>query len=180
MICYIWARLWFSCEYSKNSWLQVWCGNSLYTTVRRYGCVNTYETTTVSLKALFCAELLPSLTDSNLSLTAEPKPPLIILKHHFKTSNKGTLSCFIESVLYYCIKSSLYYVEYYEREMDWYSIHSSAQSHIHNKSLVSTVEVSLLSVGSWALNSRWCPGAHIPKNVEAHFQIDILLTNCTL
>ncbi len=124
----------------------------------------------VSLKALFCAEILPSLTDSNLSLTVEPKPPLIILKHHFKTSNKGTLSCFLQSVLYYCIKSSLYYVEYYEREMDWYSIHSSAQSHIHNKSLVSTAEVSLLSVGLWALNSRWCPGAHIPKTLKLIFK----------
>ncbi len=40
------------------------------------------------------------------SLTAKPKPPLLIRKHHFRTSNEGTLSCLIESLLYYCIKSA--------------------------------------------------------------------------
>ncbi len=44
-------------------------------------------------------------------------------------------------MLSYFIASLLYYVEYYDREMDrvivityiGYSIHYSAQSHIHNK-----------------------------------------------
>ncbi len=50
------------------------------------------------------------------SLTAEPKPPLLIKKRHFRNSNEGMLSCLIKSLLYYCIKSSvLCAVEYYER-----------------------------------------------------------------
>ncbi len=50
------------------------------------------------------------------SLTAEPKPPLLIKKRHFRDSNEGMLSCLIKSLLYYCIKSSvLCAVEYYER-----------------------------------------------------------------
>ncbi len=43
------------------------------------------------------------------SLTAEPKSPLLNPKHHFRTSNEGTLSCFIDNLLYYnlCIKSNV-------------------------------------------------------------------------
>ncbi len=64
---------------------------------------------------------------------------------HFRTSIKGILSCFIHSLMFYCIRISLYYVEEcILREIDWasviicnwYSIHSSPQSHIHNKTLV--------------------------------------------
>ncbi len=45
----------------------------------------------VSLKAIFCAELLHSATDPNLKLTvltAEPKPPLLIPKRHFRLVTK--------------------------------------------------------------------------------------------
>jgi len=45
------------------------------------------------------------------SLTAEPKPPLLIPKRLFRNSNEGTLSCFIENFLYYCRKCLLYYVK---------------------------------------------------------------------
>jgi len=48
----------------------------------------------LNVKTLFCAELLPSATDSNR------KPPLQILKRHFRNTNEGTLSRFIEA---YCI-----------------------------------------------------------------------------
>ncbi len=41
----------------------------------------------------------------------------INIKHHFITSNEGTLSCFIKSVLYYCIKSRYDVL----RERDWLS-----------------------------------------------------------
>ncbi len=37
--------------------------------------------------------------------------------------------------------------------------------------------MTLLSVGSWALNGRWRPGAHISENVEANFQKDIIFIN---
>ncbi len=33
-----------------------------------------------------------------------------------------------------------------------------------------------LSAGSWALNARWRPGAHISEN-EANFQIDVMFIN---
>ncbi len=45
----------------------------------------------VSLKAIFCAELLHSATDPNLKLTvltAEPKPPLLIPKRPFRLVTK--------------------------------------------------------------------------------------------
>ncbi len=37
------------------------------------------------------------------------------------------------------------------------------------KVLEDLAEVRLLSAGSWALNGRWRPGAHIAENVEANF-----------
>ncbi len=79
------------------------------------------------------------------SLTAEPKPPIIIQKRHFRTSYEGTLSCFIESITVLKAHWIMFSrVDYYERETRWvsvitciwYSIHSSAQSHIHNITLV--------------------------------------------
>ncbi len=80
--------------------------------------------------------------DSNLSLTvltAEPKPLLLIRKRHFRTSNEETSSCFIENLLYYCIKSSLYYVEYYEREMDRGSVITCITSFIIQLNLIFTI-----------------------------------------
>ncbi len=98
----------------------------------------------VSLKALFSTSFRNGLKSQVDILTAEPKLPFLIRKHHFRTSNEGTLSCFIKSLFSLKWLNALYYEEHYEREMDiasvitciWYSIHSSAQSHIHNKTLV--------------------------------------------
>ncbi len=126
----------------------------VYTTLRWHKCVNKKrDNNRVSLKTFFCATTsfhhrFKSQFDSS---TAEPKPSLLIPKRHFKTSNKGTLSCFIKSLLYYCIKSSLYYD--YMITCIWYSIHSSVQSHIHNKSLdwMSTKESNIFVALSFHL-----------------------------
>ncbi len=52
----------------------------------------------VSLKALFSTSFCHGLKSQVDSLTAEPKLPFLIRKHHFRTSNEGTLSWFIKSL----------------------------------------------------------------------------------
>lgn len=73
----------------------------VHTTDRRHKCVNKYETIMECLKKHFVCE--------TTSLRHGLKSPLLIRKHYFRTRNEGTLSCFFEILLYYCIKSPLYY-----------------------------------------------------------------------
>ncbi len=85
-----------------------------YTTVWRHKCVNKKrDNKGVSLKTPLCGTTsfrhrFKSQLDSFIA-EPEPGPTFLIWKRHFRTSNEGTLSRFIESLLYYCIKSSIYY-----------------------------------------------------------------------
>ncbi len=56
-----------------------------------------------SLTAQMCKvnKKQPVFKKNILRLTNEPNPLLLIGKRHFRTSNEGTLSCFIKSLLYY-------------------------------------------------------------------------------
>ncbi len=135
----------------KKIRVAVWYGCiSAWLWYRYYSCdiafTQQFNSTSVQIHSVFKSPLLCRTTSFRHGLksyvdrlTAEP--PLLILKHHVRTSNEGTLSCFIKSLLYYCIKSCVLCIECYERDIDWTSvstciwcsIHSSDQSHIHNK-----------------------------------------------
>ncbi len=79
----------------------------------------------------------PPLNELNMNRSA-----WIIPKRHFRTSNVELLH---KNKSITVIKASIMYSRYCEREIDrasviayiWYSIHSSDQSHIYNKIMLS-------------------------------------------
>ncbi len=135
--------------------------------VYQHGC-----NSVIFKNSLFCKLL-------SVSLTVGPKPTLLIRKLDFRTSNEGTLSCLIESLLFYSIKSIIRVVW----DRDWLS----ECDYLH---LIQHSFFSSISYSQYILNIHW--GNYIFVILSFHLLMDIfndsaaqcicwlLLTRCLL
>jgi len=117
------AQLWYGCRHEAT-------GNHNVPISHGYKCdiafIQQFDGTSVSIhiKQQWSVFQKPSFVQNSflppwIQITSWQVNSCLIGKRHFRTSNEGMLSCFIESLLYHRIKSWLFYGEYSIMRESW-------------------------------------------------------------